>query len=204
MGKWGAALLLACLVACDDRAGGLPLGSATATALDPSAVVTDLDATCAGVGGLTARAAIDGLAASYPATLQTSRESVGATIGFTYSMGQVRCTQSIAHACVCDRQGCDTDCGADPAHIEVDMDVTFKTADGTFNEHFTAPVVFDGRDRWWQATVPGSEVKGTYAFVGALKQIEDVSFDGLLSGDTMTGEVTEINPQGVTVTTGRY
>jgi hypothetical protein len=207
MSKTIALVLLACLGACSDSTPDAGAAQSNATAGDLSYTLTDVDETCEGVAGLTATAVIRGVSSTYSTTFTkpSGAGSSGLTVGFAFHPnGAIRCTPSTPRACACDDHGCESDCGNDPPNITVQMDVTFKTADGTFDEQFTAPVLFDGQNRTWRGVVPGNSMKGTFAFTLGHKEREQVSFFGSVSTGATSGGVDEVDPQVASSAAGTF
>jgi hypothetical protein len=125
------------------------------------------------------------------------------SISVKYAGGAITC-----HPLVCGCQdplpnipSCPTYCLSPGAPwVSVDVAMTFRTADGSFDEQFTATAVFsnpaapDSPDNWtnWSATIPGTAVMGHYQFIGTATQTT-LAFQGEFRGTTATGQVTEMN-----------
>jgi hypothetical protein len=86
----------------------------------------------------------------------------------------------------------------------VGLAVTFKTADGVFNEQFTAAArASSGEARVeWQGTVLAPDIKGT--FVPTYDPNEQVIFEGQFQGTSTTGIVDEVVPNKISAGGGQW
>ncbi len=151
----------------------------------------DIDTPCPADGGVTARQLFGQLRRSYAATYTPERGSTGATglrIGVSVSDGGIACMLSTSCA------GEDAACG--PASLSIELDLTFKTVDGTFNETFpvSANRVITHPSVGWSGTIPGTALKGKYKFaLGTAAQVT-MGFHGNFNfpadGETL-GSITE-------------
>jgi hypothetical protein len=93
--------------------------------------------------------------------------------------------------------------------VSVDLEVTFKTADGVLNEALTANARIGGglANMGFQADLPAAKIAGTYpVVVGPRDQIKLV-FSGHFEGNQYTGSISELSqtvsiPGGSWVETG--
>lgn len=77
-----------------------------------------------------------------------------------------------------------------PAHIEMEVELTFVTADGAFNER--VPALLSGSvntPAGFEASMRASEVQGTYVPNVGTPQIVQLSFSGRFTGAQTNGSV---------------
>jgi hypothetical protein len=75
----------------------------------------------------------------------------------------------------------------------VNLDIGFKTADGTLNESFVGTATFepDVYETLWTATIPRDIVKGTYSFSAGSTALE---FSGTFRNAQANGSIVEDRP----------
>jgi hypothetical protein len=161
--------------------------------------LADLDETCE--GGPTGRQLLAYVGSSYtgiftpPATRAPAQPSALA-ITASYDGGAIECTPSPPYEC-CAGCPCRTQT---PPIVSVNLDVGFKTADGTLDESFVGTATFDSdvNEVQWTATLARSAVKGTYPFSTGST---DLAFSGTFAtSSSISGVVTE-EPSGPGLTT---
>jgi hypothetical protein len=116
---------------------------------------------------------------------------------FTYSGGPVKCSPPPPQDCD-PPPGADSGftcspCGLGTGIVSLPLDVTFKTADGAFDEQFvaTATVYWPGGQVEWQGSLPASQLHGTYPPI--FSPNETVIFYGQLAGPSYdNGSVDEM------------
>jgi hypothetical protein len=156
------------------------------TEAGPPLSLTDV---CDGVAGLTGQSVLDGLQPTYAATFTyQGGASTALTITTRYAGGPITCHPALIS------MGGPPDT---PAWVEVQMQITFATANGAFNESFSTPVDWHfTTTRDFDAPVPASAIKGTYKPTLTGFATIDISFGGSFSGTTTTGIVVEQGMNG--------
>jgi len=175
---------------------------------DASTTLASLDSPC---GSITPNQLIALVQSSYAATYTPGTTATGytsknpttasaLTVGAAYTNGALTCTPG---ACPCDPPGPCGSCNAPPT-LSVGLAVTFKTADGVFNEQFTAAArASSGEARVeWQGTVLAPDIKGT--FVPTYDPNEQVIFEGQFQGTSTTGIVDEVVPNKISAGGGQW
>jgi hypothetical protein len=165
-----------------------------ATALDDAGqfALTSLDEPCE--GGPTGRQLMAYVESSYagmytPPPSHPTASPTPLTITAHYNGGAIECTPAPPFNC-CSGCPCRT---PPPPSVHVDLDVGFKTADGTFNESFVGTATFepDVFEVMWTATLPKAMVRGTYSFsAGSI----DLAFNGTFRNANATGAIAEEHP----------
>jgi hypothetical protein len=158
-----------------------------------------LDQPCGDAGTLTARNAIDGLLKVYTSTYTPSVGSGGPTaltIGVAYDQGAVTCTPGTCS------MGQDPACF--PASLAIDLAMTFKTADGTFNEAFTATVNESrlGDGVGFTGAIPATQLEGTYKVTTGTPSQVTVMFEGNLNYPKVGETQGIIDEESATVSAG--
>jgi hypothetical protein len=131
-----------------------------------------LDVPCGDAGVGTARQLLDTLMTEYVATYTAAGDagvSTALNILVSYAGGHVVCMPAPAGL------------GGAPESLSVEVALTFKTANGTFDEAFPAVIVGPASEPAWSASVPGSDIKGSYQFVLGSANNVTVHFDGLFN-----------------------
>jgi hypothetical protein len=124
------------------------------------------------------------------------------TVGAEYKSGAILCT--VDHY-VCPGGG--VPCRVQmPPTISVDLDVTFKTADGVLNEAFTATVHYASNisSVGFQADLPASKIVGTYPIVTGTKEQVKLVFSGQFEGAHYNGSISEVMDQKVSIPGGSW
>jgi len=171
----------------------------------------DLDAACG--GGPTGRQLLgfihlpyagtysppDKRAAMFPWNGSTAPSAL--TIGAEYKSGAILCT--IDHY-VCPGGG--VPCRVQfPPTISVDLDVTFKTADGVLNEALTATAHYSSNITAmnFQADLPATKIAGTYPIVTGSRDQVKLVFSGQFEGAKYSGSISEVG-QGTSIPGGSW
>jgi hypothetical protein len=144
---------------------------------------------CDGVSGLTGQSVLDGLKPTYAATFSyQGGASTALSITTHYAGGPITChTHTISTGGPPDT----------PAWVEVQMQMTFVTADGAFDESFSTPIgAHFTTTLGFNAPVPASAIKGTYKPTLTGFATVDIAFAGSFSGATTTGTVMEQGMSG--------
>ena len=125
-----------------------------------------------------------------PAPAWTGSTSPSAlTLTATYSAASILCTPPPVYNCPpgapCATPG--------PPSVSTTLTITFKTADGTFNETLaaTASYTTGASDAQWTATLQATDIKGTYPFSGPASKVR-LEFDGPLGPGTQSGIISEL------------
>ncbi len=162
-------------------AGNVDAGSQEDAATGPLAAV------CDGVSGLTGQAVLDAIVQPppgtfsrwvYPAGPPSSDDPVPLTVSTHYDNGAVLCTPAMPTP--------PPNPGTQPASVGVTVQVSFRTADGVFNESF--PATFSG-DASFSGTLPVASVQGSYKAIAQADPAGSgtpVTFFGQLDGTTAT------------------
>lgn len=173
--------------------GGSDDGSNTPRPGDAGAfALSSLDEPCE--GGPTGRQLLAYVEARYAGTYvpPTSHPDAGPsalTITASYDGGAIECTPAPPFNCC---QGCPCRTPPPPT-VTVDLDVGFRTADGTLDESFVAAALFspDVYLVQWTATLPRAMVRGTYAFETSST---DLLFSGNFRNASTYGNLSEEGP----------
>jgi hypothetical protein len=170
---------------------------------DATAVLASLDTPC--FGGETGRDVLSLLKPSYASVFKPGDRvnpidaGVGPSalsIDVKYAGGTVTCHPMV---CICQDQGCPF-CWS--PWVSVDVTMTFRTADGSFDEQFTASAWSsayratgsqNGSGDNWNAAIPGTAVVGQYQFTLGTAAQTKLAFMGEFNGTTATGQVSEMN-----------
>jgi len=123
------------------------------------------------------------------------------TVGAEYKSGAILCT--IDHY-VCPGGG--VPCRVKfPPTISVDLDVTFKTADGVLNEAFTATAQYSSSisSMHFQADLPATKIAGTYPVVTGTRDLVKLVFGGQFEGAKYSGGISEVG-QGTSIPGGSW
>jgi hypothetical protein len=93
-----------------------------------------------------------------------------------------------------------------PPTVSLDLDVTFKTADGVFNEAFTATVqyVANATSVLFQATLPATKIAGSYPIALGTKDQVELVFTGVFEGAQFTGGVSEVEVGALSIGAGSW
>ena len=176
---------LSCLVVLLTACGGASSGTEppkpdasdgdTATGLLSLPSDPTLDAECGHIAGFTARSILKNVHTRYTGTYTGKGAGSPLPITVAYA-GHVICTPAKMYT------------GHDPvtfpAQITVDLDMTFKTANGTFDESFTATVTSSAPplpDVQFSGSVKATALKGTYEIAHGPASGDAVTFQGELN-----------------------
>jgi hypothetical protein len=126
----------------------------------------------------------------YPSTAPTAPTAV--TIELTYKGTSPYCKLDDFVCC----PGCP--CRAPlPPSVTIDLDVTFKTADGVFAETFTATATYPGpgaSGAGWSYFLPGTAIRGTFPVALGTPAQVNLSFDATFDAAQQRGTVSEWGP----------
>jgi hypothetical protein len=142
-------------------------------------------------GGQSARDVLGHLKAHYASTISGGDARATVTIDDAYAGGVVHCEKGL---CPCDPIPgfpCG-ECKA-PGVPSVDVALTFRTSDGTFDEQLTATVRLSDEVIVWSAELPMSELRGTYHFHLDPSTSPRLLFQGQMSDKQASGVVSETN-----------
>jgi len=205
-GHWECPPIPACEREMSDAGHDASPGDASSS--NSTYTLASLDTSC---GSITPNQLIALVQSSYTSTYTPGTTAAGytsknpttasaLTVGATYTNGALTCTPGV---CACDPPGPCDPCNAPPT-ISVGLAVTFKTADGVFNEQFTAAATaFSGDARVeWQGTVLAPDIKGT--FVPTYDPSEQVLFEGQFQGTSTSGIVDELVPNKISAGGGQW
>ncbi|MCL2448052.1 MAG: hypothetical protein FWD17_03800 [Polyangiaceae bacterium] len=158
----------------------------------PTTTLPDLDTPC--YGGATGQQLLDLVAPTYAAqftpqgapagyTFSGSLAPTALTLTFTYTGGPAQCDPPLPNDCdIGDPDAGVTSCPCRLGNVVLPFDVTFQTADGAFNEQFVVSASlktdFGESVIQWQATVPASQLHGTYPPI--FSPSETIGFEGTL------------------------
>jgi hypothetical protein len=112
------------------------------------------------------------------------------TVGAEFKTGTILCT--IDHY-VCPGGG--VPCRLQmPPMVSVELDVTFKTADGVFDEAFTATASYSTNRTsvLVQAELPATQIRGSYPIIAGSRDQVKLVFSGLFEGNQYTGGISEV------------
>jgi len=172
----------------------------------------NLDATCD--GGATGRQLLGFIHAPYTGTFTPPDTRSGMypwngpttssalTVGAEYRSGAILCTVD-HYKC----PGGGVPCRVQiPPTVSVDLDVTFKTADGVLNEAFTATAryVSNSTSVGLQADLPAAKIAGTYPIVTGTRDQVKLAFSGQFEGATYNGSISEVVDQKVSIPGGSW
>jgi hypothetical protein len=81
-----------------------------------------------------------------------------------------------------------------PPTISLQLDVTFKTADGVFDEALTATATYSTNRTsvLVQAELPATQIRGSYPVVAGSRDQVKLVFSGLFEGNQYTGGISEV------------
>jgi hypothetical protein len=117
------------------------------------------------------------------------------TLSATYTNGKIVCTPRQSFNCPPGAP-----CAAPPPpHVEVDLDFAFKTADGLFDEHFTATASFSRDDSQvsLSGVLPAANLVGTYPIAAGSAADVHLAFEARFgvtgaSGPDANGSISEM------------
>jgi len=162
---------------------------ATAQADAGQFALTSLDEPCE--GGPTGRQLVAYVESKYAGTYNPPPTRPAAslsalTITAYYDGGAIECIPAPPFNC-CAGCPCRT---PPPPSVSVDLDVGFKTADGTLNESFVGTATFepDVYETLWTATIPRDMVNGTYSFSAGSTAL---AFSGTFRNAQANGSIVE-------------
>ena len=126
----------------------------------------------------------------YPSTAPTAPTAV--TVDLTYTGKSPYCKLDDFVCC----PGCP--CRAPlPPSVTIELNVTFKTADGVLDESFTTTAVYSGPGAGgasWSSSLPGTAIRGTFPVaLGAPAQVS-LGFDATFEAAQQRGTVSERGP----------
>jgi hypothetical protein len=126
----------------------------------------------------------------YPSTAPTAPTAV--TVDLTYAGKSPYCKLDDFVCC----PGCP--CRAPlPPSVSIDLDVTFKTADGVLDESFTATAVYSGpatSGAGWSYSLPGTAIRGTFPVALGTPAQVNLNFDANFDAAQQRGTVSEWGP----------
>jgi hypothetical protein len=78
--------------------------------------------------------------------------------------------------------------------VSLNLDMTFKTADGVLNEAFTATASYSatGTSVFVHADLPATRIGGTYPVVAGTRDQVKLAFQGTFEGTRYTGGISEV------------
>ena len=123
------------------------------------------------------------------------------TVGVEYNSGAILCT---IDDYVCPGGG--VPCRVQfPPKISVDLEVTFKTADGLLNESLTATAQYSSNisSMNLRADLPATKIAGTYPIVTGSRDQVKLVFGGLFEGAKYSGAISEVG-QGTSIPGGSW
>jgi hypothetical protein len=126
----------------------------------------------------------------YPSTAPTAPTAV--TVDLTYTGKPPYCKLDDFVCC----PGCP--CRAPlPPSVTIDLNVTFKTADGVLDESFTATAVYSGPGAGgagWSYSLPGTAIRGTFPVALGTPAQVSLGFDATFDAAQQRGTVSERGP----------
>ncbi len=126
----------------------------------------------------------------YPSTAPTAPTAV--TVDLTYSGKSPYCKLDDLVCC----PGCP--CRAPlPPSVTIDLNVTFKTADGVLDESFTTTAVYSGPGAGgagWSSSLPGTAIRGTFPVALGTPAQVSLGFDATFDATQQRGTVSERGP----------
>jgi hypothetical protein len=84
-----------------------------------------------------------------------------------------------------------------PPSVTIDLNVTFKTADGVLDESFTATAVYSGPGAGgagWSYSLPGTSIRGTFPVALGTPAQVSLGFDATFDAAQQRGTVSERGP----------
>jgi len=92
-----------------------------------------------------------------------------------------------------------------PPEVQVQVTLTLKTADGTLDESFMAPVRLTGGSAAnWSYDLPATKIRGSYPITVAPRAEAELAFIGQIDGATYRGSISEAITGRLTVPGGTW